>query len=396
MLPRLILVSFPDRGLSRPPHGSPGPYVNRGSEYGTTSWSHDIGEALAAEHRLRQIKEWPILSIGVHCVVYAVDDSRAVDAVIAELASDRRVQSAQRMGSFHVLSGDPYASLQASILSMNVERAHRQATGRGVTIAIVDTGVDLDHPDLRGQFAGHSDLAEFEAGREFDNDIHGTAVAGVIAALSGNGQGIVGVAPDARLFALRACWPLRAGEPGASCNSLSIATALDAAIRARPQIINLSLTGPADPLVGSLISAALDQGIVIVVAEPAANEGAPGFVAGQDRVIRVRSAGQAASPGEAAHGRVVAAPGLDVLTTFPHGTYNFISGSSFAAANISGIVALILELRPGLGNAEIRDALAAGSAVRVGAESVQGIDACRVLDSLGRRIECAPLAVVAR
>jgi subtilisin family serine protease len=386
---REILVTFTDRALKRPPTGSPGSYLRRGADYDTTSWSHEVGVRLGEAHRLRAVTEWPILTLGVHCVVYAIDDERPLADVIAELKKDERVTSAQPMATFHTLSaGDPYEKLQHSLQGMNVERAHRRATGSGVTIAMVDTGVDLHHPDLLGQIAGYGDLAHPGAGQAFDNDIHGTAVAGVIAALAGNGHGIVGVAPGARLLAYRACWPQAEGDPRAVCSSLSLASALDAAIRAKPRILNMSLTGPADPLVESLVEAAVDRGIVVIVAEPPAADGSAGFVRDLEGVIRVRAAGIHAPAKEEARGSVVVAPGIDVLTTFPHGTYNFVTGSSFAAANVSGLVALLLEVRPDLRTADIERALAAGMIRDVATGQDAGIDACAALGQLGARASC--------
>ncbi len=383
---RQVVVTFADRSLSRPPNGSPGPYLERGASYGSTTWSRGISGSLAKDHRLTLITEWPILSLGVHCVVYAVDDSRTLTEVIGELGGDARVGTAQAMATFHVLAADPYQPLQTSFRGMNAERARQLATGRGVSIAIVDTGVDLRHPDLAGQIASHLDLAEAPRDLAFNDDIHGTAVAGVIGALAGNGQGIVGMAPDARLYALRACWPLQPGEPGAICNSLSLATALDAAIRLQPRIINLSLTGPADPLIQSLLRQALARQIVVVIAEPPAGERPSGFASGLDAVIRVRMAGQAPAADETEE--VVAAPGHEVLTTFPRGSYNFISGGSFAAANVSGLVALLLELKPGLDAAAIHDALRAGLIGGAGGSS-DGVDACAVISSLRLPKRCA-------
>ncbi len=340
---REILVTFTDRGIERTPAGGPGDYHRHSADYQSTAWSQAVSADIARDYALQTVAEWPIRTLGVHCVVFEVRDERPLDEVIGRLTQDRRIGAVQRMNSFRVLGArDPYSRLQTSLDRMQVEAVHPWTTGKGVSVAVIDTGVDFGHPDLAGQVSERADLTGNTGA--FGDDIHGTAVAGVIAALSGNGQGIVGVAPGAKIIALRACWPVRPGEVGAVCNSLTLAKALDEAIRLKPRVLNLSLTGPPDPLVEALVRAALEANVIVVAAEPEVPQetGFAGRVAG---VIRVRSVADGGKQAQHAPvGAAIAAPGHEVLTTFPHGTYNFISGSSFAAANVSGIVALLLEL----------------------------------------------------
>lgn len=381
---RQVLVTFIDRAIGRAPSGRPGSYRGGSGRYGTTTWSRNQSAAIARDHALRTVTEWPILSLGVHCVVYEVTDSRSYAQISQELTGDERVASVQPMNTFRVLaSGDPYLPLQTSIGAMHVGPAHRWSTGRGVRIAVIDTGVDATHPDLAGQVEETADMTG-KGLDAFAADVHGTAVAGVIAAAGGNGQGITGVAPDARLIALKACWTAQAGDTGAICNSLTLAEALDTAIRMRPQIVNLSLTGPQDPLISALLQVALDAGIVVVAAVPDTAAGGPDFSAGFARVLRVRSSTAATFAGSDA----LAAPGVDVLTTFPHGAYDFISGSSFAAAHVAGVVALLLEQRPDLRDTEIRSLLAAPADGPAG----QAVDACAALALVSVATDCGTAA----
>ncbi|HEY6131127.1 MAG TPA: S8 family serine peptidase [Halioglobus sp.] len=353
-----ILVTFTDRGLVKTTNAGPGQYYRRGSNYQGTTWSRSKAAEIARDYPLKSVLAWPIRALDVHCVVYRVNDAHSVDTVIARLRRDTRVKAVQRMNTFRALgSGDPYRPLQTSINAMQVESVHRWATGAGIRIAIIDTGVDVNHPDLAGQVAEQFDLTDSTS--NFSDDIHGTAIAGIIGALSENGLGIEGVAPDARLLALRACWPVRSGAISAVCNSLSLARALDTAITLQPGIVNLSLTGPPDQLIEDLLKVALREGIIIVAAEPEAGS-PPGFIADIDGIIRVRSGGDQASAGRHALAPIVA-PGIDVLTTFPHGTYNFVSGSSFAAANVSGLIALLLELQPELTSERVEHLLLRGT-----------------------------------
>src|ERR1700745_3334406 len=112
-------------------------------------------------------------------------------------------------------------------------------------------------PDLAGQILT---LQDFVLDHPRAPEQHGTGVAGIIAAVADNHIGIAGVAPRARLRALRACW--QEGSSGAGCDTLSLAKALYFAIGHDAQVINLSLSGPSDPLLGPLIDVALRHGAV--------------------------------------------------------------------------------------------------------------------------------------
>ena len=99
-------------------------------------------------------------------------------------------------------------------------------------VAIIDTGIDFNHPDLAGQIVARRNFVDSDDAA-FRLDRHGTAVAGVIAALADNHLGIVGIAPDSRLIALKACWQARATLAAATCNSFTLAQALQSAIDLR-------------------------------------------------------------------------------------------------------------------------------------------------------------------
>ena len=128
---------------------------------------------------------------------------------------------------------------------VRADLAHRWATGKGVHVAVIDTGVETGHPDLLGQIGL---TATFVEGGEqtFDQDHHGTAVAGVIAARADNGIGTFGIAPGVTLTALKACWPPTPGTAEALCSSWTLQRAVNTAIEARVQLLNLSLAGPPD------------------------------------------------------------------------------------------------------------------------------------------------------
>lgn len=238
--------------------------------------------------------------------------------------------------------------LQTAYNALNIGEWHKRATGQGIRIALIDTGVDLEHPDLKGQIDYSENLAP-EPGDHNLADMHGTAVAGVLSARPDNGIGIAGIAPAADVLALRACWPEQPNALAARCNSFTLALALNQAIRMNARIINLSLSGPEDPLLKMLIEKALAKNIIVIAAVPG-NPLAGGFPANIPGVIAVNQL----DPDRNADGNQIAAPGRDILTTLPHESYDFMTGSSFATSHVAGLAALLLQLHPDWRAAEIK------------------------------------------
>lgn len=401
--PQLIIVSFVDRGINAAPVAAPGDFYVPGPAgdaggYASTPWSRRLSASLARDYALEIVTGWPIRALGVHCVVYRVASASSVDATMQRLAADARVTGVQRMNSFRVLNSPPGPAAYSPSL-IELDAAHRLSTGRNVRVAVIDTGIDVHHPNLAGQVVERRDLVD-DSQSDHD-DVHGTAVAGVIAAVAGNGVGIVGVAPGAKLLSLRACWPEGADDPGAVCNTLTLARALDAAVRLAPDVLNLSLVGPADPLLTALLQAAMDAGVVVVAAAPGPQI-MDSFPTAVPRVIEVSVAHDATTT-LADDERAVQAPGTEILTTFPQGRYDFISGSSFAAAHVSGVIALLLELHPRMpaaelerllrrrpGRAAARDAQARDG--QTGFRAASDDRLCLLMRHLGHRGDCAASA----
>lgn len=388
-----ILITFEDERNQRVPIAdSVSGYRQRG-DYGNSTWSLRVAGALAKDYGLRQVTQWPISSLGIHCVVYEIPTGQSIEQVLKLLEKDRRIEAVQAMKTFHVMGetySDPYFKLQTGIRDMHIEAAQRIATGRNIKVAVIDTGVDSNHPDLIGQIALEQNFVD--ESKASPDDIHGTAVAGVIAASANNQLGIVGIAPDAKLIALKACWQISPQKAEAVCNSLTLALALDGAIRLKPDIINLSLMGPKDPLVERLVEKSLDDGIIVVASTSSPTAAEKDFPASVRRVIAVRTANAEGKPSPSDTG-IVAAPGQEILTTLPHVSYNFMSGSSFAAAHISGLIALLLELKPHLGPAQILSILLASMAHSASVHTGVTVDACTALVSLGGMSGCGSLAV---
>ncbi len=356
-------------GTSMPGYGAPQRYTV-GSRAARTI------AALAQEYALRETSGWPIPSLGVHCVVFELSPGALRAQVMAALARDARVQLVQPLQDFDVHAetqggmpyNDPYVHLQRGFMETHAAQAHRLSVGKDVHIAVIDTGADTGHPDLQGHIHATYNLVDNNAAN-LKQDRHGTEVAGIIAATGNNLQGIVGMAPQARLSLYKACWHPAAGA-AARCNSFTLAKALADVLESNAKIINLSLGGPPDELLSQLLGQLLKQGRIVVAASPpGAQHG--GFPAGVPGVIVVGMGGLDALPLLPAN--TIIAPGRDILTLQPGGRYGFATGSSMAAAHVTGVVALLHAMAPQLERTEIQDILAhsgnpATSAPQINAE----------------------------
>lgn len=348
-------------------------------------WSRNSA-ALAQTYGLRLLGAWTMASLGgEQCVIFEVLRGRSVADVVRRLSSDPRIRLAQAVQSFETQAyNDPYAHLQVNSQVLRLDQAHRWATGKGVRVAVVDTGVDFDHPDLRGRVTKAQNFVS-QGERTFTTDVHGTVVAGLIAAVANNDVGIVGVSPGAEIYALKACWHLP-NRRGALCNSYTLAKAVDFAINQGAQVLNFSLAGPRDPLLGRLIGSALSRGIVVVAADggpsldfPATHQGVIGM-RGSDPVR-----GGLTGPGKARS--ALAAPGVDILSTVPRASYDFFTGSSLAAAQASGIAALLLERNPELTPAQVAEVIRK-TAHPLSPPTVGQVDACAALASVQGHGSC--------
>ena len=299
--------------------------------YGATAQALGVMRAVEHDYGLHEVSAWPIQPLNMHCAVLEIPSGSDRAEIIAELTKDRRVRLVQPLQSFATRTGpynDPYVGLQRGFQEMGIAQAQLWSQGEGVKIAIIDTGADIDHPDLARNVVMAQNFVDNDAAA-FRSDRHGTEMAGVIAAVANNGQGIVGVAPQARLLIFKACWQARRDADAASCNSFTLARALTAALDARVQVVNLSLSGPSDPLLGDLIQEGVRRGIVFV--------GAVSGLLDQRGVIRVEN-----SEGRVSDDGVLHAPGTEILTLLPGGHYDFATGDSISTAQVTGVVALML------------------------------------------------------
>ena len=343
-----------------------------------------IARQLAHEHNLILIDDWPMPSLGLDCFVMRAATGVSTAALADLLAKDSRVESAQPMQLFHVLSqsemrGDPLYTLQPAASRWHLSELHAVATGKGITIAEIDSGVDTAHPDLLGQVVQTHNFVDDSPYRA---EKHGTEVAGIMVAHEGNGLGIAGIAPDAHLLALRACWEDPAHDMTATCSSFTLAKALQFAMESRASVLNMSLAGPDDRLLERLLDVVMARHITVVSAVDEKTAGG-GFPASYPGVFAV--AGDQAEQGPQG---VLYAPGRDIPATAPGGAWDFVTGSSFAAAQVSGLVALMRELSPEITAAHLHDAMKPETTLGLTAQRPAMIDACAAVARASGHCAC--------
>src|SRR5438309_3272772 len=154
-----------------------------------------------------------------------------------------------------------------------------------------------------------------------------------ISAIANNHIGTEGHVQRAQLEVFEACWQLRPDADAAECNTFTLAQALAAALASGAPLISLSVAGPADPLLSALVQSGLKHGVTFVGAVSGADEGFPTAIAG---VIGASGSEQALPPG------ALGAPAQHVLTLRPGAQYDFESGASVAAAELTGVIALLM------------------------------------------------------
>ena len=337
-----IVVTFANP-IQQPigPAGTTGRHYSGGGYFVGQS-AHQMAKRVASTYSLKEVASWPIKTLSIHCVVYEILDNRPVATVLAELSKDSRISLAQPLQEFHALAdaptkapvpyNDPLYDLQTNLVALGMSNVHQRSQGSGVRIALIDTGVDTSHPDLRGRIVR---TESFIPSRVTSPRLyrHGTAMAGLIAAVANNRVGIVGIAPQARIEVYEACWQLKPDADEAACNTFTLAKALAGALDRGIQLVNLSVAGPADPLLSALVTDGIKHGVTFVGSIGRPSDGFPTAIPG---VIAVQGSEHTLQA------NALAAPATHVLTLRPEGQFDFESGTSVATAEVTGVIALLM------------------------------------------------------
>jgi hypothetical protein len=293
--------------------------------------------------------------------------SRVLNGVAIELREGETVESLKRLPNVARVTPDSIVTAFSGGASNAHVAPRANAGGTGVIVAVIDTGVDYNHPALGGGFgAGKKVIGGYDFVNDdadpMDDNRHGTHVAGIIAAQS---QAVTGVAPQASLLAYKV---LGANGKG---NASDIIAAIERAVADGAEVINLSLGGPGNPddPIARAVESAIAHGIVVCAA--AGNDGtfhAIGSPAGAPSAITVgASSGDGladfSTRGPATQSGAIKpdllAPGVGIVSTVPGGGTQALNGTSMATPYVAGLAVLLREAHPEWTPARIKAALVA-------------------------------------
>jgi len=298
-------------------------------------------DELARRHGLTRISSENFPLIGATIGLFRITDGRPYETARREFAADASVRSLQPNLRYVLqdqkpavpTEGDP---AQYALSKLRLPQAHTLVHGANVTVAVIDSGIDAKHPELSNSIADVFDALGSSEGAH----VHGTGIAGAIVAHAK----LMGSAPEARIIAIRA---FGGTTGGAESSSYIILRSLNYAAEHGAQIVNMSFAGPKDAVIERAIAATAARGLVLIAA--AGNAGAkspPLYPAANPNVIAVSATDQQDklfSASNRGNYIALAAPGVDIFLPAPDGKYQMTSGTSFSAAYVSGVAALLLE-----------------------------------------------------
>jgi filamentous hemagglutinin family protein len=314
---------------------------------GVTSYRVHIVNGSSVASVIQTLAAYPIVAGAQANYTYRLVQQRARD-----LGHDPDLAGRQQEGD----------AAQYALGKLGVIDIHHQFKGTNVTVAVIDSQIDVRHPDLDGVIADQFDAV----GKAEPPHPHGTGMAGAIAAH----RRLMGIAPAARLYAIHAF----SGTPttGTESTTFNILLGLDWAANKGVRVINMSFAGPRDPSAERALKSAHDKGIVLIAAAGNAGPKSPPLYPGAyPSVIAVTAtdANDKVFTG-ANRGRhiAVAAPGVDILVPAPNNAIQLTTGTSVASAEVSGVVALLLERNPKLKPEDVRKILTSTATRLAGAD----------------------------
>jgi subtilisin family serine protease len=309
-------------------------------------------DQIAARHTMTRVETTNFRLTGRTMHRWRINGSTSVPDMIRNVVGERQIAGAGANYLYALVeeqtvaaNGDQYAPQK-----LNLAEAHRLAKGNRILVAVIDSEVDALHPDLAGAIT-----ANFDASAEPEKPhSHGTGMAGAIAAR----RVMLGTAPRVGLLTVSAFSTKANSAEGTTFN---IIKGLDWASGQGARVVNMSFAGPNDPRLREALAKAKQKGMVLIAAAGNAGPNSPPlYPAADPNVIAVTATDvddtlfSGANRGKHI---AVAAPGVDILAPAPDGAYQFTTGTSVAAAEVSGVAALLIERNPLLTPDEVKKIL---------------------------------------
>ncbi|MEU1387771.1 MULTISPECIES: S8 family serine peptidase [unclassified Nonomuraea] len=297
-------------------------------------------------------------------------------------------ECAPEAGVVKLPGGEPWAQKR-----LDIKTAWRLSTGAGVRVAVIDSGLDVKHPQLPWL----AQFVDFTGTGYTDCVGHGTAVTGIIAARVYPGVAFHGVAPRATVIELKQ-------SSQAEGQVATLAAAVDKAVQLKADVINISIKTADNPLLRAAVRNALAADVVIVAAAGNVtdkDEDVPAYPGSYEGVLAVGSAtpdGRRADSSNTATPVAVLGPGVGIIAPWPGRSYKLdLEGSSFGAAYVSGTAALVRARFPHLDQEQVRRRIIATADGSVGkgtgagmVNPVQAVSAVLPFEPAGRPLVAAP------
>jgi subtilisin family serine protease len=330
-------------------------------------WGPDITqeriEEIARQHNLAIVSVQRSVLTGGTLVHFRIGGNRAARDVVRAMEAEQIISQPnyvyEAVQEPAAAKSDSGSAEQYVANKLRLAEVHKVATGKGVTVAVIDSAIDTAHPEM-----GKAIAEKFDAvGKPDKPDNHGTGMAGAIVAQSR----LMGVAPGARTLAIHAFSTSTQQSPQATTQA--IIAGLEWALNKGARVINMSFAGPYDPMLALAMKRASEKGAVLIAAVGNAGPKSPPlYPAADPRVIGVTAVDENDQLYKGANvGAQVAlaAPGVEVMVPAPAESYQLTTGTSVAAAHVSGIAALLLEKHPEADAQTILEVLTS-SATRLG------------------------------
>jgi thermitase len=306
---------------------------------------------------------------GDDVLVVSSEDGRSSGELIADLNRDRRVLYAEPDVELHITLANPndasfgqqYAMQKINAVAGWTSYPGSYTSSGGPTVALIDTGIDRNHPDL----VGHIDTVNAKCfgilctftGYEDDNG-HGTHTSGTVGAATNNGAGVASVAFNTKIMPIKVC------NLAGSCNTSDVTSGINWARTHGAKVISMSLGGGGTSTMQTAVTQANSAGIVVVAAAGNDGNATLNYPAAYPEVISVAATDandKRASFSNANSDVEIAAPGVDVLSTYSGDGYTTLSGTSMATPHVAGLAALLFGQNPTWTNVQVRNRMNACS-----------------------------------